>query len=362
MKTSWLKKVFICGLIFMLFGTGVFPLTMGTLKIKTVIMGPNSPGYIQGLIDNASNGDTIVIPSGTYYENIIVNKSINLIGEDKNTTIIDGALSETVITITANEVTVTGFTVRNGKGTGIHIKSNRVTIHNNIIVNNSMVAINLYNVSSIITGISITCNTIRCSLLTGVQGFQIKDLRISNNSILYFLQPILIDFVQNATIQSNTIIGFDAPLPTLNKNQSRYILHSLLSYQNASGLIISESNEININANIIHGGDTLIFDNSSSVNITHNTIIYENTGLISLLSHLTFTENNILRKNTTYLKQIIIADSTVLFNANYWYRPRLLPKIIIGLRTIDPDSNTIFPKIFIDWHPALRPYDVPNIS
>jgi len=57
---------------------------------KATFKGINSRGYIQDLIDNASDGDTIYIPSGIYYENIIINKAINLIGEDKDTTIIDG--------------------------------------------------------------------------------------------------------------------------------------------------------------------------------------------------------------------------------------------------------------------------------
>ena len=35
---------------------------------------------IQDAIDNASVGDTILVYSGTYYENVDVNKQLNLIG------------------------------------------------------------------------------------------------------------------------------------------------------------------------------------------------------------------------------------------------------------------------------------------
>jgi pectin methylesterase-like acyl-CoA thioesterase len=45
---------------------------------------------IQEGIDAASNGDTVFVFSGTYFENVIVNKAINLTGENKDTTIIDG--------------------------------------------------------------------------------------------------------------------------------------------------------------------------------------------------------------------------------------------------------------------------------
>jgi len=42
---------------------------------------------IQGLIDNASRGDTIYLPKGTYYEHLYINKSLTLIGAP---TTIDG--------------------------------------------------------------------------------------------------------------------------------------------------------------------------------------------------------------------------------------------------------------------------------
>jgi parallel beta-helix repeat protein len=49
----------------------------------------NNHGIIQKLIDAAENGATIIIKNGTYNEVIVINKTITLIGEDKNTTIIN---------------------------------------------------------------------------------------------------------------------------------------------------------------------------------------------------------------------------------------------------------------------------------
>ena len=66
--------IFVCTLLIV---TVVIP-AAGTIKVNTAPSGVGSRGYIQDFIDNASDGDTINIPSGIYYENIIINKSISL--------------------------------------------------------------------------------------------------------------------------------------------------------------------------------------------------------------------------------------------------------------------------------------------
>lgn len=47
---------------------------------------------IQEAINNADHGDTIFVSSGTCYENVVVNKTVSLIGEDVSSTIINGAI------------------------------------------------------------------------------------------------------------------------------------------------------------------------------------------------------------------------------------------------------------------------------
>ena len=86
---------------------------------------------IQGAIDTSHTGDTLFVHSSMYYENIIVDRAITLIGEDRYTTIIDGAGNENVVDLSANGVTISGFTIRNGEK-GIYI---RMSDHNTIIGN-----------------------------------------------------------------------------------------------------------------------------------------------------------------------------------------------------------------------------------
>ncbi len=64
---------------------------------------------IQKLINDASPGDTIHIPSGIYYETITINKPLNIIGKNKENTIIDGKNDGNVICIEVDNVEITNF-------------------------------------------------------------------------------------------------------------------------------------------------------------------------------------------------------------------------------------------------------------
>ena len=62
---------------------------------------------------HALAGDTIYVYNGTYTEQLVIDKPISLTGENKYSTIIDGKKTGNVIKITANNVNITHFTIRN---------------------------------------------------------------------------------------------------------------------------------------------------------------------------------------------------------------------------------------------------------
>jgi parallel beta-helix repeat protein len=89
---------------------------------------------IQSAIIAAKSGDTIFVfdDSSPYNENIVVDKSLNILGENKETTIIDGRNNGNVVYISADEVNISNFTIRSsGNDAGITINSD-----NNFIINN----------------------------------------------------------------------------------------------------------------------------------------------------------------------------------------------------------------------------------
>jgi hypothetical protein len=94
-------------------------------------------------ISLASAGDSIRVAAATYKENLTIGASLNMLGSNANTTIIDGGGVNTVVTVSnANaHVTLSNVTVRNGRarqGGGIY-NNGMLTIGSSIISGNSAV-------------------------------------------------------------------------------------------------------------------------------------------------------------------------------------------------------------------------------
>ena len=85
---------------------------------------------------------TILLSSGTYCENIVVNKSVSLVGENRINTLINGSNTGHTISITANNVTVSEFTIQNGGGltdANIYLEySNHSKVINNIFTRDEL--------------------------------------------------------------------------------------------------------------------------------------------------------------------------------------------------------------------------------
>jgi len=141
---------------------------------------------IQDGIDNASNNDTIFVYNGTYNENIQLNKTVKLLGEDKNSTVINGsdiiAPVFAVIVIEAEGTDVSGFTIKNNVHNGIFIERNNCTIHGNIITETNFGIFLIFNEGCFIYN-NIISNSSLGVLGTSSHDNFITDNIIDNNSI-----------------------------------------------------------------------------------------------------------------------------------------------------------------------------------
>ncbi|MCK4614724.1 MAG: hypothetical protein KAU14_07965 [Thermoplasmata archaeon] len=98
--------IILFALLFFLAGTLVFVLTTPqSTSAETITVdddGPANHSRIQYAIDNGVEGDTILVKEGTYYENVIVNKMVNLEGAGADKTTINGSESGIVVKIEAD--------------------------------------------------------------------------------------------------------------------------------------------------------------------------------------------------------------------------------------------------------------------
>ena len=97
---------------------------------------------IQKAIDSAENGDTIKVYEGNYYENVVVDKSINIIGNGEINTTIDGGNVSDVLTIKSDWVNISGFKIINSGNhfldCGIKVESsNNIISENNCSLHNN---------------------------------------------------------------------------------------------------------------------------------------------------------------------------------------------------------------------------------
>lgn len=107
-----------------------------------IISVPEDFARIQLAINAASDRDIVFVGAGTYYESLVLNKSILLLGTGYPNTIVDANRTADVITISANNAVVYGFTFQNGGLTipahyGVNIDNvDNVLVYNNFISGN----------------------------------------------------------------------------------------------------------------------------------------------------------------------------------------------------------------------------------
>jgi parallel beta-helix repeat protein len=95
-------------------------------------------------VSHAAAGDTVAVAQGTYNEEVIIGKSLSLIGKNSANTMIDatglanGVYIDGLDNPGLSHVTVQGFTVANANFEGILVtNSSSVTIQGNHVTNNN---------------------------------------------------------------------------------------------------------------------------------------------------------------------------------------------------------------------------------
>jgi parallel beta-helix repeat protein len=177
---------------------------------------------IQTAINAAENGTTLIVSAGTYYEQVVLNKSLSLVGVDEQRTIIDGSAilgdprnyqtgartagNTVAINVTADASAVSGFTIRNAT-TGIVFESctNAIVIGNNLTLNVHAITLDDSNLSLI------SDNLVYSNFVGGIELFGAFNNTVSGNTVMS-TWSVLLDGVQGDGIHLSS--SFDNTITT----------------------------------------------------------------------------------------------------------------------------------------------------
>ena len=220
---------------------------------KIIVVDKNGDGNyltIQNAINKAEVGSTIFVKSGSYSEILLINKKVDIIGENRYTTIINPISEENkyAIQIRSSEVTIKNLSITNrGPGlysSGIYILASGVMIQNCNFYKNP-IGIIIWTSGNIIS----SCNFWECSdegiALIGTQYLQCENNQIINCNFYDNCDGIELQYssnnvISNCQFYSNTHTGIDAITSSNNNN----IISNCNIYNNkVHGIYFSASSE-----------------------------------------------------------------------------------------------------------------------
>ena len=312
---------------------------------------------IQDAINKASYGNIIYVYNGTYHENLVINQTVSLIGENKNATFIKNGkvgdhFSNGPIDIEAENVVIKGFTINNAMGIWIKKFTNNHTICENIITdqdypfsalyfsksNNNKVYNNFLNRNIEFGGIN---NIISNNNLVGghIWGYNGSNCKVFNNTVINSTYGIRLWKCCNNLVYNNIVKGY---------KYSKWIINGqgIELYENCSG------NEI-FNNNLLINSMGLDISKNCNNNLIYNNNISDTTHGIKIRSS---NFNDVHHNNfiNCKIKALFIKCKNNKWSHNYWGESRILPKVILGTRGI----FGLIPWFNVDWFPAFEPNEV----
>ena len=230
MPDTWLKKKLVCAVIVLFIGISIFPGMSSYNQVlgNTIYVDDDAvPGWydathvktIQEGILNATIGETIYVYSGIYVENVVVNKTVNLVGENKNTTIVDGNESGEVMLVKGTwpfgNVSIRNFKIVNCSMSGWHGVTSGIRIENcsNNTVSNC-IFLDCYD------GLYLE------SSWNNIVGDNSFDINVNYGNITFGNNSIRLYYADNNTIFGNTINNSTVGIHLAGNSRDNKIYHN----------------------------------------------------------------------------------------------------------------------------------------
>jgi parallel beta-helix repeat protein len=276
--------------------------------------GPGNYSRIQDAINDSSDGDTVFVydEGSPYYENIEIFRSITLLGEEKNTTVVHGVNGEDVIRVSENWVTISGFTIGDG-GNGIYVDSDYNVIDANIIKwnRNDGISFSYHSQSNTVNGNFIWYNYIGTNLHFSDNN-NITGNIICNN----YFHGIYLEYSDSNTITGNNITdnrgknrdGAGIYIKGSNNNMTG---NSIVNNEDYGIYLDTDSNNTIIGNYIANNNwDGIFLEGCSFNKITGNTI--SDNGI-----YLFYSKNNIVSGNIILNNRIDCSNENNIYNNTF---------------------------------------------
>jgi parallel beta-helix repeat protein len=361
-KKPLIGKCLAVGIILLLVATTIIPAIaqdtekpLPTSRGNWLYVGGSGPGNytsIQEAITDASNGDIVFVydDSAPYREILTIDHSITLVGENRDSTIINGSgRNPAVIMIIAEHVTVQGFTVVDSDpAIGVMVKADNTTVSDLWVrdIQHGMI-IEARNTTSIIKNCLIRENIIEGANI-GLYTDHAWNVTVSNNLLRDHDEALALFSSFHCTISSNLITDSYLGLSSSGGAKNMFTRNTITACE--EGLFLEASNDQVINNNFL--------------NVTKTAYFYR----YPWFSFMSRSEARLFPEyefNRIYLKEYRVFGFSV-WSGNYWNEPRTQPYPIPGWRGnffIELAYFRHFPptRLAFDLHPAQEPYDIPVV-
>jgi len=233
---------------------------------------------IQEAIEAAMPGDTIEVATGTYNENIILNKPLTINAPYRDSIIHAANNSLPCVFITVDNTSISGLTCRNGSdGIMLFMSNNSLITGNDVRSNVLGISFYEYSNSNVITSNNISDNMLSIALDESCNN-TIEDNNASNN----FAGIFLLNYSDSNVISGNNVSSNELGISLGEYSRSNFITYNTISNNFAGIFLLNYSDSNVISGNNVSSNELSIgFQNSSSNNIYLNNFISNNVSSYS---------------------------------------------------------------------------------
>ncbi|MBN1280896.1 MAG: right-handed parallel beta-helix repeat-containing protein [Candidatus Thermoplasmatota archaeon] len=349
------------GIILLFVGTCLVPVTgqdaiqsLQTARGDWLYVGGTGLGNytrIQDAIDNASDGDTVFVYDdlAPYYEFLTIDHSLRLLGENRNSTVIYGSgRNDIVVLITAQYVTVQGFTLLGDEPSfGVMVNADNATIVD-VWVRGLQQGIMVMapNEHSLVKN----CLIQYCVLESdyGVYTQRVWNVTIRHNFFSDNYIALALFFSFNCTISSNLFLSCHRGIHSDTGANNKFIDNTIVACD--EGIFLEACHEQVIRNNFL--------------NVTNPAYFYRHPWIYFILIH----EARLYPEyeyNRVFAAEFHLYGPS-LWDENYWDETKTELYLIPGWRgdffaMLAYTRNFPPNRLAFDRHPAQEPYDFPVV-